>query len=789
VARGIDELPKRTRYLIAFPLDVRPDSDRSALVDALREDGFTRWRIDGKIASLESGPLPVGESTTIDVVVDRLVRGAESPERRLDSIETAFAKGFGRCRVVTDDLSLTFYQGWRCGNCGRDCLEPSPRLFRYSSPLGACTTCGGLGRVVDIDIDRVVPDPAKSLRDDALAPWANAAYRGRFLAFLEAAPKLGIPIGVPFAALGAEQVRTVIEGSREQGFAGLRGFFREMESKAHKSRVGRYLNRWRGYAPCPECKEARLRPDALAVKLGGLDLAELSARKVSDVRAFLDSLADTRPEARRILARIRTRLDYIERIGLDYLTLDRPAATLSTGEAQRIALTTALGSGLVSTLYVLDEPSVGLHPHDVGRLIAIVNDLRDAGNTVVVVEHDEELIRAADLVVDLGPGAGEAGGGLLFVGPPDEIGKVEGSPTADFLTGRRKVALPDRRRVPRGEPLRLVGASGHNLKRVDVEFPFRVFCVVTGVSGSGKSTLVAQTLYPALCRALGQEAPPSKPHDGLVGTSGIDAVVLVDQSPIGRSGRSNPVTYLAAFDEIRKTFAATHEAKLRNYGANRFSFNVDGGRCNACEGNGFRTIEMQFLPDVLIRCPECRGKRYRPETLEITYRGLDIAEVLDLTAREAFGFFRHRPKVLARLRPLLDVGLEYLRLGQPAPTLSGGEAQRLKLASELSSTPGAITRAAGKSHTLFILEEPTRGLHPADTLKLLEALNSLLNLGHSVIVIEHSPDVMAAADWIIDLGPGAGDAGGRVVALGTPEEVARIDTPTGRVLAKSLSRA
>jgi excinuclease ABC subunit A len=433
---------------------------------------------------------------------------------------------------------------------------------------------------------------------------------------------------------------------------------------------------------------------------------------------------------------------------------------------------------------VLDEPSVGLHPSDVDRLIAIVRELTGAGNTVVAVEHDLALMRAADLLVDIGPGAGEAGGHLLYAGPPEGVTLVPGSVTGEFLSGRRTVTVPqpERRRSAQGAQLKLTGARGHNLKNIDVAFPLGVLCVVTGVSGSGKSTLVEQTLHPALKRRLGNAALPAAPYTELVGTGGIDEVVLVDQAPIGRSARSNPVTYLKAFDEIRRTFAATHEARLRNYGAGQFSFNVEGGRCNACEGNGFLTIDMQFLADVMMRCPECRGTRYRPETLEITYRGRNIAEVLELTARQAFVFFRHRPKVQARLRPLLDVGLDYLRLGQPASTLSGGEAQRLKLASYLATSATAITRAASGSHTLFLLNEPTTGLHPADTLKLLDALTSLLVQGHSLIVVEHSPEIMGCADWIIDLGPGAGDLGGQIVGQGTPEEIARLDTPTGRVL-------
>ncbi|MGE5757140.1 MAG: excinuclease ABC subunit UvrA, partial [Planctomycetaceae bacterium] len=789
VARAIDALPDQTRYQVAFPLEVRPESDRAALAEALREDGFVRVHVRGRTIALESGALPAPDDGTLDVVVDRLVRGSDPPERRLDSIETAFSKGLGRCRVLTDAEALTFYQGWRCGRCGVDYPEPDPRLFRYNSPMGACPTCEGFGRVIDLDLDRIVPDPSKALRDGAIVPWTTPAYRGMFQDLLDLAPALGIPTDVPFERLTAEQRRIIVEGAPRPAFPGLRGFFRWLEKKSYKMHVRVFLSRWRGYKTCPDCQGARLRPEALSVRVGGLDIAAVSALKIREARAFLAALgpvAERSPVARRILEQARCRLDYLDRIGLDYLTLDRPARTLSAGEARRVALTTALGSGLVNTLYVLDEPSIGLHPHDVGRLVAILEQLRDAGNTVVVVEHDQAVVRSADLLVDIGPGAGEAGGHLLYVGPPGAIAAATGSATADFLTGRRRVVVPERRRRGDRGRLRLTGARGHNLKDLEVTFPLGVLCVVTGVSGSGKSTLVEETLYPALRRRLGRESLPAAPYAALIGTGDLDEVVLVDQDPIGRSGRSNPVTYLKAFDEIRKTFAATHEAKLRNYGPSRFSFNVEGGRCNACAGNGFLTIDMQFLADVMMRCPECRGTRYRPETLEITYRGRNIAEVLDLTAREAFVFFRHRPKVQARLRPLLDVGLDYLRLGQPASTLSGGEAQRLKLASFLATSPTAMARSANKPKTLFVLDEPTTGLHPADTLKLLDALNSLLDLGHSLIVVEHSPEIMACADWIIDLGPGAGDDGGQVVAQGTPEDVARSETFTGRVLATLL---
>ncbi len=784
VVRDVEALPERTRYMIAFPMEVLPDSDRRTLADSLREDGFTRIRVDGQTQEIGLGEIPMPSDGQFEVIVDRLVRGSDSPARRVDSIETAFRKGLGRCRIITDERTLTFLQGWRCVECGTDYVQPSPRLFSYNSALGACPVCEGFGSVIDIDMDRVIPDRSKTIRDGAIAPWTTPAYRETLDDLIVNAPNLGIPIDVPFKRLTNEVVKKLVEGDEEQGFPGIRGFLRKLERSSYKMHVRVFLSRWRGYSTCPACQGARLRPEALAVKVGGLDIAQVSALSIKDLRVYLIKThdAERRVAAERIINHVSHRVEFLERIGLDYLSLDRPARTLSRGEGRRVSLTSALGSGLVNTLYVLDEPSVGLHPQDVGRLISVVESLRDAGNTVVVVEHDAAILRTADLLVDIGPGAGESGGQILYQGTPAAIAGAPQSVTAEFLSGKKRVLPPQARRTQTKGAIQLTGASGHNLKNLDISFPLGVLCVVSGVSGSGKSTLLEETLYPALRRRLGLESLPASAHTGLTGTSGIDDVVLVDQTPIGRTGRSNPVTYLKAFDEIRKTFAATHEAKLRNYDAGKFSFNVEGGRCNACEGNGYQTVDMQFLPDVLIRCPECLGRRYRPEILEIAYRGRNIAEVLDLTAREAFVFFRHRPKVQAKLRPLLDVGLDYLRLGQPASTLSGGEAQRLKLASYLATSPGALTRAASREKTLFVLDEPTSGLHPADILKLLDAFTSLLDIGHSLILIEHSPEILISADWIIELGPGAGDDGGQLIAQGTPESVAKLNTPTGRVL-------
>lgn len=794
VAQAVEEQPEGTRYLIAFPMEIRPESDLAALADALREDGFVRVRVGGAVLPLGDGPLPdqSREAGEIDVVVDRLTRGSDDPGRRADSIETAFGRGLGRCRLIADDHEWTFLRGWKCPRCGRDHMPPEPRLFRYNSAVGACPECRGFGRVIDLDLDRIVPDSGKTLKGGAIAPWTTPAYREHLDALLRLAPSLGIPTDRPFKHLEPEHRRMIVEGVPERGLLGLRGFFDWLETKTYKVQVRVFLARWRGYRTCPACQGARLRPEALAVQVGGRHIAELSAMPIGLARKELEEVARAEhghPQARRALEPVLTRLDYLGRIGLDYLSLDRQARTLSGGESRRVALTQALGSGLVNTLYVLDEPSAGLHPRDVNRLVSVMADLRDRGNSVIVVEHDESILRAAEQLVDMGPGAGASGGRVLYQGPPAGVEAVPESATGAFLSGRQRVIPPVRRRPPTSF-LQLRGASGHNLKNLDVDFPLGLLCVVTGVSGSGKSSLVMQTLYPALLRRVKGEHEPGLPFRELIGTRELDDVVRVDQAPIGRSARSNPATYLKVFDEVRATFAATHEAKTRGYTAGHFSFNVPGGRCESCEGNGYQLVDMQFLSDVLLRCPECHGTRFRKETLEVTYRGRNIAQILDLTAREAFGFFKNRPKVQAKLRPMLDVGLDYLRLGQPASTLSGGEAQRLKLASYLPTSMAALARAGStdRRRTLFLMDEPTTGLHPADILTLIDALNALVDLGHSLIIVEHNPELMLCADHLIDLGPEAGDQGGQVVASGTPEDVARSGTATGLSLADAFRR-
>jgi excinuclease ABC subunit A len=790
VSSAIDALPEDTRYEIAFPVEILAETDRTTLLHSLRSQGFTRIAAGGQVVRLDEpeSTIPIPERGSVDVIVDRLVRGKDAVARRIDSIESAFVKGLGRCRILVGGEPRTYTRGWRCSRCGTDHVEPQPNLFRFNATVGACPLCEGTGSTTELDRVRIIPDPSKSIREGAIAPWSSPGYRTCLDELLAVAPAMGLPVDIPFAQLAEADVERLFRGVTGSGFTGLTGFFQKLDRRAYKRHVRQFLNRWRRFQSCPDCEGARLRPEALAVRIAGRNIAQLSARTTREAQAFLGELRmlHDQPVARGLLAEVENRLSYLGEIGLDYLTLDRSARSLSGGELQRVVLTKALGSGLVNTLYVLDEPTFGLHPQESGRLTAVLHRLRDRGNTLVVVEHDAGVIRGADHVVDLGPGAGEAGGRVLYEGPVSHFSNAEGSATADYLTGRKHLPVPATRRPVKTGVARLTGARGNNLKSIDVAFPLGVVCAVTGVSGAGKSTLVEETLFPALRHRLAGESAAAALYDDLTGIEDLADAVFLDQSPLARSARSNPVTYLKVFDEIRKTFSATHEAKLRNYDAGKFSFNVESGRCNTCQGEGFLTIDMQFLPDVLVRCPDCRGTRYRPEVLEVTYRGRNIAEVLDLTAREAFAFFRHRPKIQARLRPLLDIGLDYLKLGQPASTLSGGEAQRLKLASVMGRSLASLRRAVHAPHTLFLLDEPTAGLHPVDILKLLEALNSLVDRGHSTVVITHNASVMLFADWIIDLGPGSGDEGGRVVAEGTPETVARSSTPTGEVLARAL---
>ncbi|MCA9182934.1 MAG: excinuclease ABC subunit UvrA, partial [Planctomycetales bacterium] len=649
--------------------------------------------------------------------------------------------------------------------CGIDYPDPEPRLFNFNSPLGACPTCEGFGDTIDLDIDLIVPDKRKTLREGALAPWTTPAHSHHLEELADVADELSLPLDVPFDKLTKKQIKLLIEGDRKRGFGGLQGFFAALERKKYKMHVRVFLSRWRSYNTCQVCGGARLSSAALAFRVAGRNFAELCAAEVRELSGFLEEIrleGAAATIASGPLESVQARLKYLCDVGLGYLSLNRPLRTLSGGEAQRTALTAALGSSLVNMLYVLDEPSVGLHPHDVEQLSIAIKRLTLRGNTVVMIEHEEALISRADWLVEVGPAAGEGGGAIVYSGPRDRI--ADGNTlTGEYLSGRRQLPMPIQRRSPTRGALRLLGCQGNNLKNIDVEFPLGVLCLVTGVSGSGKSSLVQDTLFGAVANRLTSQSYKPLLFDGIEGTGLIDDCVLVDQGPISRSPRSNPVTYIKVFDEIRKVFAETTDAKLHNYSAGHFSFNSELGRCPTCQGDGVLQIDMQFLADVTIVCSDCRGDRYRPEILQVRYRDRNIAEVLHMTVREASQFFRGASKVQQKLKVLSDVGLGYLQLGQAATTLSSGEGQRLKLAAYLAS--------ATRRKTLFILDEPTTGLHTSDIVPLLACFDALIEFGHSLIVVEHNLHLMAVADHIIDIGPGPADQGGNVVVSGTPEQV------------------
>lgn len=800
ICQQINSLPLKTRFQVCFPVIAAGSESFDATIAGLLEAGFTRCITAGQTVNLSDHPVGLAEpSAAALIVVDRLSAGSASTARLADSIETAMQRGAGECvlLIAADADAETastvavdgkhwqrraFSNGLRCEECGREFESPQPSTFSFNSPLGACPQCQGFGSVSAISWEKLVPNPTLTLQQGAIACWTTPAYEHEWHELLALAGDYDIPVDIPFADLTDDQIQRIHDGVPERNFGGMVGFFRWLERRKYKTSVAVFLNRWRSYEPCPACRGARLNPTALAVRIGEKNIAQFCAQTVGQAGKWLDEVpgktsfdASGAAVAETIFVQLRARLRYLNDVGLHYLTLDRVMRTLSGGEAQRVALTAALGSSLVNALYVLDEPTAGLHPRDTERLIDAIGQLQRSGNSVVVVEHDEAFMRAADQLIDIGPAAGRNGGHLVFQGPPEEIVAVEDSVTGDFLSGRQTVSLIAQKRAQQGT-INLRNAHLHNLKHIDVDFPLGMLCVVTGVSGSGKSTLVQQTLYPAICRALGQASTTVPRCDDISGIEAIDEVIQVDQSPVGRSSRSNPVTYLKAFDEIRKSFAATAEAKVRNFTASHFSFNsAQGGRCPKCQGAGAVEIDMQFLPDVTMTCPDCRGTRFRREILGVKYRGRSIAEVLNMTVGEAFAFFRGKRKLQKQLMFLRDVGLDYLPLGQPANTLSGGESQRLKLAAHLSS--------GTKTRTLFLLDEPTTGLHAADIVKLLGCFEALLDAGHSLIVVEHNLDVIRAADHLIDLGPDAGDGGGEVVATGPPAVVAGVAASlTGRYL-------
>ena len=818
VVEALNGLAEKTRYMVTFPVSLEDDeeTDSETKLRELQEDGFIRivhgdktLRLDdtgaGPDAATCVGATGSDDTNTIDVVVDRLT-GSTDEARVRDSLETAFSQANGRATVLIDPsnldpndrlakrginrdvdgkqwLQINFNQRLVCDNCDITYPTPSPKLFSFNSPLGACPTCEGFGNIVRMDMDLVVPDPGKAIKEGAIAPWNTPAYEHELHQLLDLADDYDIPVAVPFRELTAEQLKLIKNGVPDRDFGGLEGFFALLEKRKYKMHIRVFLSRWRSYTPCEDCGGGRLRKESLATRIDGKNIAEISQMKIRDASQFFKeaSLSEhDRQVGHVMLEQIQSRLHYLEAVGLDYLTLDRTLRTLSGGEAQRVALTSALGSSLVNMLYVLDEPSIGLHPADTDKLLEALYDLRDRGNSVVVVEHEETILQAADHLVEIGPGAGESGGHVVFEGTPNEMLEAEDSLTGDYLAGRRGITSPEKRRATTHGWVKVTGAKGNNLKDITVELPLGVLCVVTGVSGAGKSTLIHDTLFPALCRRKRKDSERPLPYDDVFGDGQIDDLIMVDQSPIGRSPRSNPVTYIKAFDAIRNVFAETIDARTHNYSASHFSFNVDGGRCSGCNGDGFVQIDMQFLADVYMKCNQCNGTRYRREILDVKYRGKSIADVLEMTVRQAHSFFRGQDKVQNKLKRLIDVGLDYLRLGQPANNLSAGEAQRLKLAGYLST--------AKRHRTLFLMDEPTTGLHFNDVTNLLDCMQALLEAGHSLIVIEHNLQMIKAADYVVDMGPGAADEGGTVVAAGTPEEICNSpDSLTGRYLKPLLN--
>jgi excinuclease ABC subunit A len=825
VADRIMALPEGTRLQVLFLLQPVPapsqpekpkgkrspkkkkaappdDSRLKSRLAELRARGFLRLYQNGTVVDLSTpeAVLEVNFTEAVYVVIDRIVIASDVRSRVVDAIEQGYREaGEVIFETVPRDgepvQRFRFSQRFECKNDGTRYDEPEPRLFSFNNPYGACPRCQGFGNTIDFDLNLVIPNKTLTLSEGVIEPWTKPKYKSLATEMKRYARAAGVPLDVPWQDLTSDQQNFILKGDGK--WSGVRGFFDYLERKKYKLHVRVFLSRYRGYSECPSCGGLRLRLEARQVNIGGKDICQVCSMTVEDATKFFDELQLTREEADigdRLLVEIRDRLRFMNEVGLEYLSLDRLASTLSGGEAQRIQLATSLGSRLVGTLYVLDEPSIGLHSRDTERLIKILQDLRDLGNTVLVVEHDAEIMRHADHIVDLGPGAGENGGKVIAVGSYEEIVHDPASLTGRYLNHDLRIQMPAARRTGNGRAIRLHGARAHNLKKVDVALPLGMLVAITGVSGSGKSTLVHDVLYNALATEKGQISGARLAQVDLVeGGEWIDEVVLVDQSPIGRTPRSNPVTYIKAFDAIRELFASQPEAKKRGYTAGHFSFNIPGGRCDVCQGDGTVTVEMQFLADVELICEECQGKRYKPEVLEIHYHGKNIHEVLDLTVKSALHFFSGVPKIVEKLRVLDEVGLGYLRLGQSATTLSGGEAQRMKLAAHLQPKQrdfGSTQAERNRRHPriLYIFDEPTTGLHFDDVSKLLAAFRRLIEAGGTILVIEHNLDVIKMADWVIDLGPEGGRHGGEVVATGTPEEIVKVSgSHTGQWLSRVLS--
>jgi len=801
------KLPEGTRFQVLAPVVRGRKGEYDTLLQELAAQGFSRARVDGEVVEIseflkKDKRLAKYEQHQIDIIVDRLVRKDNISRRLTDSLETALrlADGVAEIELVEGGEPITVSQHLACPKCGTSFEELAPRNFSFNSPYGACETCLGLGTKYEVDIDLVVPDPNMTINEGALAPW-RSAHTQYFTRMLEAvADRFEIDLDKKWSKLSVKAQKIVMNGvddnmmikyrnrygrTREYStsYEGVIPWIKRRHETAESDNAREQFESYMREVPCPKCKGARLKPSSLAVLVDGKHISEVCAMSIAESAKFLASFELSDRDtiiAERITKEINARLGFLLDVGLDYLTLSRAAATLAGGEAQRIRLASQIGSGLVGTLYVLDEPSIGLHQRDNHRLIETLQRLRDLGNTVIVVEHDEDTIRSCDWLVDIGPGAGEHGGQVVYSGAVGGVLKVAESITGQYLSGKRSVEIPVMRREPNKEFLSIRGAREHNLKNLNVKIPLGCFVAVTGVSGSGKSTLIRDILLPSLMQKIYKSKDAPGRHTGVDGIQHLDKVIDMDQSPIGRTPRSNPATYTGVFDDIRKLFSSTPEAKVRGYMPGRFSFNVPGGRCEACSGDGTIKIEMHFLPDVYVPCEVCKGARYNRDTLEITFKSKNIADVLDMPVSDAVDFFANQPRIARHMQTFVDVGLGYVRLGQSAPTLSGGEAQRVKLASELSK------RSTG--HTIYLLDEPTTGLHFEDVRRLLIVLARLVDQGNTVLVIEHNLDVIKTADWIIDLGPEGGSGGGTVVAEGSPEAVAKIGAShTGRYLAKMLT--
>ncbi|MEG6573005.1 excinuclease ABC subunit UvrA [Caldibacillus debilis] len=798
------EYPEQTRIQILAPVVSGRKGTHAKVLEDIKKEGFVRVRVDGEIRDIQENiELEKNKKHSIEVVVDRIILKPGVQARLTDSLETALKLADGRVIIdVIGKEELLMSEKLACPICGFSIGDLEPRMFSFNSPFGACPDCDGIGAKLEADVDLIIPNKELSLRENAIAPWEPVSSQ-YYVQLLEAVcDHYGIDMDVPVKQIPDHLMEKLLYGSNgekiyfryvsdfgqvHEKYVEFEGVVRNVERRFRETTsdyVREQMEKYMAHKVCPTCRGHRLRPESLAVKINGRHIGEVTEMSIKEALAFFENLPLSEKEysiARLILREIKERLGFLAGVGLDYLTLSRSAGTLSGGEAQRIRLATQIGSQLTGVLYVLDEPSIGLHQRDNDRLLAALKKMRDLGNTLIVVEHDEDTMLASDYLIDVGPGAGARGGEIVAAGTPEEVMNNPKSLTGQYLSGKKFIPVPRKRRKGNGHFLEVIGAQENNLKNINVKFPLGTFIAVTGVSGSGKSTLVNEILYKSLSQKLHQSKVKPGKHKGIKGIEHLEKVIDIDQSPIGRTPRSNPATYTGVFDDIRDVFAATNEAKVRGYKKGRFSFNVKGGRCEACRGDGIIKIEMHFLPDVYIPCEICHGKRYNRETLEVKYKGKNIAEVLDMTVEEALEFFANIPKIKRKLQTIVDVGLGYIKLGQPATTLSGGEAQRVKLASELHR------RSNGKS--LYILDEPTTGLHTDDIARLLKVLHRLVDNGDTVVVIEHNLDVIKTADYIIDLGPEGGEGGGTVIAAGTPEQIVKVGSSyTGQYLDKILKR-